>query len=160
VQKYQYDPIWHQVTTAIDPREAKTTYQLNQFGDVTSSTNALNETATFTWDRGLLTSQGDAYGNKTTFEYDTFRRLKDTIDPILNRTTYSYDNAGNVLTMQDARGDTTTTVYDDRNRVVQTIDALNHSTGLVYNPWDELTFRVDANGVVDQTYYDKRGWTT
>jgi YD repeat-containing protein len=160
VQKYEYDPVYNQVKKSSDPRVATTTYQLNQFGDVTASTNALNETTSFTWDRGLLTSESDGRGNTTTFEYDTARRLQDTIDPYLNRTTYGYDAAGNLLTTQDARGNTTTTVYDARNRLVETIDPLRHSTAMVYNPWDELTFRADANSVVDQTFYDKPGWTT
>ena len=57
----------------------------------------------------------------TRFEYDDLYRLEREIDPLGNATAYTYDAVGNRISLRDAAGFTTTYGYDEAHRLL-TID--------------------------------------
>ncbi len=56
------------------------------------------------------------------------------VDPLLNTTTYFYDNRGNVTTVRDAEGKETTTAYDLMDRVSSVTDARGSVVSYTYVP--------------------------
>ena len=68
-------------------------------------------------------------------------------------TSYTYDEAGNLLTKNDGSGITTYT-YDNRNRLIEMEDALGQSETYTYDANSNVIGKTDRNGTVTTTVYD------
>src|SRR5205807_1845434 len=80
-QQYQYEGTFHHLTQQQDTLQHLTTMTYDSTtGDLLTTTNALNQTATQTWSTGLLQTIADANGHTTSFLYDANRRQQTTVD--------------------------------------------------------------------------------
>jgi len=138
---------------------------VSDFGDSTH----LNATTQFAYDsRGNVTSVTDAKNNTTTFTYDILNRLTQTTFPApFNYVTkYSYDANGNLIELdKQASSDgtqwqTTQYVYDLLDSLIQTkqfLDGTNVlNTYFGYDPNGNRNQITDANGKVTKYTYSER----
>jgi YD repeat-containing protein len=115
---------------------------------------------------GNLTSQTDAAGNTTTFQYNSLNQLIQTTDAAGKTTRYTYDANGNRLSVTDANGNTTTYDYNYRNQLIQTTDAAGFATSFIYGSGgcstcagggDKLINLTDAKYQTTTYQYDQTG---
>ena len=174
--RYEYDPVFNNVTRMTDrlgrittftydlrgnrtsmtnALNQMTTYGYDQFGQLTSVTDALSHTSQMEYDtKGNITARIDALGNRTTMEYDFVGRLIATNDPLGRRTTMAYDALNRMVTITDAANVTTTYEYDANGNQTKMTDALNHSWTSAYDTKNRLISRTDPLNRLTQTRYD------
>ncbi|THF72581.1 RHS repeat-associated core domain-containing protein, partial [Cohnella fermenti] len=124
-------------------------------------------TTTYGYDRdGNVTSQKDAKGHETLFEYDYDKRLLKKIDSLQAVTEYRYDQSGNLKTEVDAKGSETTYDYDDLNRLIRkkapSADDSLATTRYVYDAAGNLIREIAPNQYdelldADATVLDMKG---
>jgi RHS repeat-associated protein len=89
------------------------------------------------------------------YTYDQGNRLaSDTGATAGEKTTYVYDNEGNLLTRTDPLNHVSTFTYDALNRRSSFLDALHNKTDYSYNENDDLTAVVDPRGLATIYTYD------
>jgi len=71
-------------------------------------------------------------------------------------TEYTYDLAGNILTMR-VGGATTTFAYDNRGRLIRTTDALGQAEVITYDANSHVVTRTDRNGTLFRRTHDAMG---
>ncbi len=125
-----------QVLTSTDPRGAVTRYTYDTKGDVASVTDPLGHVTNFTaYDGdGWLLRSVDPNGLVTTFAYDTRGRLTSQIAGT-EKTTFTYDAAGNLVAVQKPDGSVINNFYDAAHRLTGERDALGNA----------LAFALDGN---------------
>ncbi|MFH1062623.1 MAG: FG-GAP-like repeat-containing protein [Candidatus Omnitrophota bacterium] len=112
--------------------------------------------------RGQITKATSAYGlpeqNQIIFEYDpeTFN-LKKVTDSLNRITSYTYDDAGNVVSIIDPKLKTTVYAYDSMNRVQTVKDADNNITSFDYDAAGNLIAVNTPNNQTTQYVYDEQG---
>ncbi|MBY0452151.1 MAG: hypothetical protein K2P92_03880, partial [Bdellovibrionaceae bacterium] len=159
----------------------------NSYGQVTTYTNANNQTVTNTYDgaNGLLTKRSNPDGSylsysynlkglpvaktavngasslTTQYEYDLLGRVTKITDQAGKFVRYTYDTAGNVLqaiaTANGVDQITTSYTYDEFNRIKTVTSPQNEVTTYNYLPTGELSQIVDPKGKITQFDYDNRG---
>jgi RHS repeat-associated protein len=137
---YTYDSNGNQ-TSITDPLQNKSTKTYNQFGGITSQTDAANT-------------------NTQTTTYDANFNSIQTTDLLVPNTlvgSATYDTLGNVLTSTDANGKITSYTYDPNGNLIQITDALNETTNLSYDAMDRLASRTDPLGNKTAYGYDDLG---
>jgi len=143
--------------------------------NMTSHTNALGQTATYTYDAngnqltatgvlgtssftynqfGEVLSATDAMGGITTNTYDGAGKLLSVEDALDHTTTFTYDPRGQLLTMTNPLGKITTLTWDTSGRLTQTKDALNNNTTYVYDARARLIKATDALANATSFAYD------
>ena len=60
--------------------------------------------------------------------FDLGNRVSAQIDPLGNRTSYSYDASWNLIRVTNPLGFITTSVFDTKNRLAATVDPLLNRT--------------------------------
>lgn len=138
-----------------DTNSSTTTYTYNGFGEAVSaaSMGAAAGTTTHTYqgdDQGTPSCGGktgqlcrttDGNGNVTAYTYNTAGNLVTMTPPApLGAHTFSYDAAGRKITETDGRGNTATTCYDNDDRILQ----VSYSTGC--GPTSGVSYVYDAAG--------------
>lgn len=88
-----------------------------------------------------MISETNALNYKTTYTYDNKGNLIKRTDANNNSISYEYDNANNLVKLIDAKGNITENIYDTNNRLIQTINSLGQSSFYSY----------DKNGNLIQT---------
>ena len=162
---YLYDQQTQHIATVVDPdgrtRVANTynsegrlatqkdgagNQSIFSFGSqITMVTDARGHLSTQLFDpRWRLTSQSDTVGsNNYALQYfyeDAYSNLTGAIDRNGNRTDYTYDNFGNLLTKTDPQVNpqtpryVTTYVYDAKNNLTQVTDPRNFVVSNTYDP--------------------------
>lgn len=123
--------------TSTDPSGAVTRMVYSAQGEVTSITNALNQTTAIAYNAAGLPLQ--------------------VTDPLGRRNSMSYDTLGRVATATNGAGETTRYSYDLLDRIVSVVDPLNQTTGFSYDAAGRLTSVTDAKGSVTRYEYDTHG---
>jgi RHS repeat-associated protein len=116
-------------------------------GLVTSDTNQNNQTRTVTKNsQGQVISVADALGNVTTYAYDPFGNLVETVDATgKNAVTASYDPRGRKTASRDPDLGTWTYAYDVLSELKSQTDAKNQTTQFAYDVLGRLTQRVEPD---------------
>lgn len=152
---YYYDGAGR-LTDVIDDVGDKYT-QYNAFGEVDLTSNSTYE---YYDHRGNVIEQihADSGGGTIAFQsFDAFGRIATQTDAYGNRTTYSYDHDGQLITTTDPTGDSTHTVYDVRGRVLQTTDLLGNVTTYAYTDSPRTMSVTTPDGIVYKSTYDGFG---
>ena len=116
---------------------------LRCLGNVQSSTDALGNTTSYTYDSmgNVLTQSQQLNANTTltwTYTYNSFQEVLTATDPAGNTTTNTYDANGNLLSTTtpppsgSGSGFTTTFQYDTQGELTQVTDPKGNSTTLTY----------------------------
>ncbi len=101
----------------------------------------------YTYDElGNQTTQTDARGNTTRYQYDAVSRRTQRILPDNAVETLQYDGWGNLWKRTDFRGYTTTFVYDSRNRLLEKQADPSHPSLAYSHAPDKITYGYDAMG--------------
>jgi YD repeat-containing protein len=140
----------------------KSTKVYNQFGGVTSQTDAANtNTQTTTYDANFnplqttdLLTPNTLVGSWT---YDSLGNVLTSTDGNSKTTTFAYDPNGNVSQITDAVNDVTNFGYDAMNRLISRIDPLQNHTTYAYDDLGRLTTITNAIGGITQYGYDNNG---
>lgn len=128
--------------------------------NVTSKTNALNQTTSYTYDgNGNLLTETNSLGT-TTYTYNQFGQVLTKADAMSGVTTNAYDTLGNLLSVKDALNNTTSLTYDTRGQLLSVTDARSNVTTLAYDSSGNLTRKTDTANGITQLVYDARGRLT
>jgi RHS repeat-associated protein len=159
ITTYAYDDDGR-VTSAVDPQgnvagatpaDHTVHYAYDAASNLTAVTDQLGKTTSFGYDsNNRIVSSADADGHTTTDKYLDDDTLQSVVGPDGSTqlaTTYSYDNAGNVVSRTDALGNIRYT-YDKLGRLVDVKDQLNHDTLFTYGAEGNLLTTVNP-GLTD-----------
>ncbi|MGH9800736.1 MAG: hypothetical protein ACRD82_10255, partial [Blastocatellia bacterium] len=144
-----YDPVLNQVTGYTDKRSKVTSYvydavtpnSLLPKGNLTSMTNALNQTTNYAYDGfGRMTNITDALNHAMTMAYDANSYVSSRTDALNHSTTFQYDLVGNLKNVFDPLNRETRMVYDNLDRLIEVRNPAN----LTVNPTS--TYAYDDNG--------------
>lgn len=128
--------------------------------NVTSKTDGLNHTTTYTYDQnGNRLTETDATGT-ITYTYNQFGQVLTRADQMNGVTTNTYDTAGNLLTSKDALNNTTTMTYDARGQLLTVTDARGKVTTYTWDTSGSLSQQKDANNSSTNFSYDSRARVT
>ncbi|MBE9137977.1 VCBS repeat-containing protein [Nodosilinea sp. LEGE 07088] len=158
--QFVYDAA-NQMTAQIDANGVRTEYTYDDLGRRITMTSAARTTTTITttteYDKvGNTLAQTDGLGQRTEMEYDNLDRLiltRDAEDPA-GETTYTYDAAGNLLSLSDAVNNTTTFGYDARDRLVSETNAFNSTRSHEYDAVGNRVETTDRNGRTRRFSFD------
>ncbi len=163
---YTYDSNGN-LKTETDPRGHVTTYTYDADNRVLSATTPLGEKTTYGYDnKGNQTTVVDPRGNvtgnnpadyTTTSAYDKNGSILSVTDPLGDKTSYTYDGNGNVLTRTDANNHTTTYTYDSQGDVLTVTAPDGSVTTYTYDGNGNVLTRTDANNHTTTYTYDNNG---
>jgi RHS repeat-associated protein len=130
-------------------------------GDVSTVTDALGRTVSFTTDAlGRVVLVTDPLGNRTTIAYDALDRVTSRTDPLGHQVSFGYDPNSNLTSFTDARSNVTAFAYDPRNRLITKTDALTQAQSYQYDESGNLSFVTDRKGQIRGFTYDGLGRRT
>ncbi len=137
--------------------QAATVYAYDAAARLTQTTDPTGQVISFGFDAdSRRTSLDHPNGVYSIYEYDDADRLTDVITresdaSLLESFAYTYDDAGDRLTMTEAEVGTTTYQYDDLHRVVQEVSPTGWTTSYTYDTvGNRLT---KTSGSLTITYY-------
>ena len=108
--------------------------------------------------RQLFTSAGRKQGRAAqTLSYDTRGMVTAAEDGCGNRTAYTVDGWGRILTVETAEGGREAYAYDCAGNVVQSTDANGNTTHYAYNSMGKVCAITDQSGNTETFRYDKEG---
>ncbi|KOX23890.1 hypothetical protein ADL05_01895 [Nocardiopsis sp. NRRL B-16309] len=155
--------------TQVTPR-AQTEY--DALGRITSQTDALGHTRTYTWDQlGNLATitdpqmEGFTEAGQWVFSYNPVGELLATTDPVGARTEATYDDLGRQVTDTQieriplAAAYTSTYTYDALGNTLSVTDPLGNTTANAYNAASELVETTNPAGETTSFGYDLAGRT-
>jgi RHS repeat-associated protein len=146
-----YDAVTQQVTHQDFPAGGGADFGYGDAGLTTVTSTPSGAQITFQADaNGRMTQVTDPLNNTATFGYDANGRLTSGSTSGGAQLAQSYDGIGNVLTSTFG-GATTTWTYDDANRVATMQDAVGATTSYAYQGGSRVPSQVtDATGAVTQ----------
>jgi RHS repeat-associated protein len=159
------DPDGHAIVQNTYNAQGQVTSQTDGTGAVTkfsytTTSSGLAETDTTDPNGGIWTDLYggstlletiDPLGNKTYYSYNSFLQPVQVTDPEGGITTFGYDGDGNLLTETDPLGNAQEWGYDSNNNLLTYTDANYMTTSYTYNAMDEPTSVTDQDG--DETTY-------
>lgn len=168
---YAYDGVGRK-TSETNAKGVINTYNYNDAGNITSSTIKKSLAATGvtmqvnTYDNlGNLLTHTDGNGNKITYEYNAYNKVRKVTYPgessIAEYTiNYLYDVMGRVKKQQDSLGKVELSTYDNQGRELtytkQKADGSNSIiTSIAYDKNGNKRFATDENNVKTENTYDK-----
>ena len=155
---YTYDAQGNMLTsTDALGNTAKYTYDA-VFNQVTSVTDPLNHTSTYAYDAtGDLISATDPNGNTSKYSYGANGLLTQATDPLGNNTAITYDNSANPVSVTDALGNVSQTAYDAVSRPTTATDPLGRISKVTFDVLDRVVSTLDGRGSKTQYSYDSVG---
>jgi RHS repeat-associated protein len=146
----------------------RATKSYNSTGDVISSTDLADNTTSYTWNNGLLSTMTSPRGGTTTYSYNPSRQLTQSINPNTAATSYLYDAAGYLTAVADPfLQKTSYTYYDKDGHLTQTVDRNQNTTQIKYDAAGFVTATISpkggiagATGGTAMTSYDTAGNVT
>ena len=155
--------------TVQDARSKTTTYGYDSSGNETSATTPLGNETTMAYDSdGRMTSRVDPRGNvsggtpsnyTTSWTYNDANQVTSVEDARGNTTTYTYDAAGNLQSMRTPAG-LTSYGYDDANQLTSTEDPRGNTEDRTYEPGGLLASVTTPQGSKTTYGYDSAGELT
>ena len=113
---------------------------------------------TLTYDaRGMVTGTEDGCGNRTGYTLDDWGRILSVQTAEGGREEYAYDCAGNVTASTDANGNTICYAYNSQGKVCAIIDQNGNTETFRYDREGRETEHTDRNDTVIQTRYNVYG---
>jgi RHS repeat-associated protein len=142
-----------QLSSVTDPLQHTSSFSYDPGGNLTTATDPLNHSTTFGYNGvGQVTSVTDALNNQVQFGYFG-GDLSTVIDPLGNVSTQFTDAVGRVISTTDALGNSSTTQYSPLNLITQVTDAQGNNTGFTYDGNGNLLTLTDAlNHTTTWTY--------
>lgn len=160
-----YDPVFNEVTTVTAPGGRVTQYLYDAHGNATQITDAVGDVTTMTYDsHGLVQSVTKPRGNltatpgdfTTSYTYNDAGQILTISTDLPSTETFAYDNRGHLISATDADGHTTTYAYDLLDRLIHITDALGGQRSFVYDAIGSLIATTDALGRTTTFTYDIR----
>jgi RHS repeat-associated protein len=142
--------------SAITNALGKVTHIAYNLGDPSSVMDPLGRsTFVFTDAAGRTTGAANPLGQTTRVDYDPLDRPLHMTNALGGQTVLTYDENGNVLTVQDPRAaGTHLFAYDGRNRVHMYTDPLGATETYNYDGMGNLTSKLDRKGQTTSYAYD------
>ena len=143
--------------------EAKMTYSYDDNGNRKTEIKSVSATKNETINYDTYNNQGnllefrDGRGKIWKQTFDAKGMRTSTIDPLNQRTQFSYDKSGNLVGITNALNKTTTIAYDSNGRMDKLIDAVLSEKRLVYDSAGQLATTVDEEGYKQSMGYDQLG---
>jgi RHS repeat-associated protein len=165
ITQYGYDSRGN-LTSATNALNQTTTLNYNTNNYLTSITDPNNATNSFTYSTaGNLLTQTDALNNTTSFQYNGLGKITSITDPLNQVTGFAYDLNGNLTSKTDGNSNQTQYQYNYEGRVTQITDALNQITQIAYGSGcptcgggvDVVTSITDANNHTTSFQYNQAG---
>lgn len=165
---YTYDNGSNKLTET-DPLGNVTTFTHDGVGNLTSFTNAapFGKTWAYQYDEANQRTKEIAPNTAAkVVQYDVRDNVAATIDPLGNKTTYTYDDAGRRLSMVSARGNctgctpsdyTTAYEYDAVGNLTKITDPLGNTTQYGYDDLNRRVSMTDPRGKTTGYAYDGAG---
>ncbi|HDK26460.1 MAG TPA: hypothetical protein ENG48_05135, partial [Candidatus Atribacteria bacterium] len=166
------------ITSVIDPDGGVTTYEYDANNHTVKITTPLGEETNFTYDEvGRLIQIAYPNGITTTFSYTPLGYIlsvehRKSTREIIKKYEYTYDLAGNVISVKDSEGNITQYTYDNRHRLIKvkysdgtetkySYDPMGNRLSVTYNG-DTINYSYGSSGklikVGDTIYnYDRNG---
>ena len=155
---YTYDGNGNMLTST-DALGNTTTFTYDPtFNQITSITDPLGNEATLTYDsNGNLITTTDQNGNVNSFTYDPTGLLLTSTDPLGNTTTIAYDTSGDPISVTDPLGNISTNNFDVLSRLLSATDPLGRTGSISYDLLNRVISTVDGRGSTTQFAYDPVG---
>ena len=153
--KYSYDKQGNKLTMT-DGRGKLTRYSYTAFGMLKTVINPDSKAITYKYDLlGNTACVTDKNGNHTVYTYDNIgllleRKVTETGDSI----SYTYDEAGNRISMEDESG-TSIYTYDENNRLLEIQRGNSVQISYAYDQVGNVTKVTDLKGNAVAYTYDK-----
>ncbi|MGG0741581.1 RHS repeat-associated core domain-containing protein [Niallia taxi] len=160
------------ITKITDAKGNTTSATYNNYGEIISETDAENRTTTYTLDElypDVKTSVTDGNGNKTLYTYDANGNMLSLTDANGNKKTYKYDGNDqlieSVLPYKGTETITETNTYDENGN----LQKIRHNSGITENYEYDEVYQVTSqtiknsngkNTIQIANTYDKAGQLT
>ena len=144
------------VYTHTDERGLTTTMLYDNLNRLTNSANSLGSIA-YGYDKLDLVSVVDRLGYTTSFGYDPVRRRTAETNALGFFTLYNYCSCGALNYIQDAAGNYTSFTYDNAGRLLTTVYPDNYAVTNQYDLLGELINREDSAGVSVTNWFNNQG---
>jgi RHS repeat-associated protein len=162
---YDNELLWKETRTDTGGASRVTTIEYDNANRPWKSTDPRGgvETTVY-WPDGQTKSVESPEGAKTTYTYDNAGQLTSLVEPNGNVTgatasdwtwTYGYDAAGNRTSEAHPDGGSSSIAYDALNRPFEWTDALNHTHSVQYDANDNVVQQTDALGHSESFTFDK-----
>jgi len=126
--------------------------------DLTSVTDPLNRTTTYTTDAvGRVTAMEDPLGRTTRRAFDALDRIIEMTDAGGGVSRLGRDDNGRLLSQSDPKGVTTRYAYNALGRPLSRTDPLGHSETYTWNSAGQIATLTDRKGQVTTYTYDAAG---
>jgi RHS repeat-associated protein len=155
--RYEYEPVFNNLTKATDKLGHVTNYSYDSHGNLISVTNALNQTMSYTYDAfGQLATVTDPLGHMTQLVHDSGGQVASVVDPLGHQNTVTHDAVGRPTAAADHLGREISVTYDALDRVITTTDAAANVTTLTYDANGNGTSTTNALNQKSQYFYDAK----
>ena len=160
VWRYGYDAAGN-LTSVTNPLGHTTSFTYDALRRKTSQTNPDGTQVTYTYDAvGNLLTESFPNGNVISYEYDSHNRVIKISDTIGTVSTISYDKAGRVISRTDGNGNTTYYSYDALGRLIEVTDPTGEKVQYTYDSVGNRISTTDREGHITQYSYDSLGRLT
>jgi YD repeat-containing protein len=148
---FEYDdPTTQNLIKQVDPGGDITLHEYDAFGNRARTIVLLDPAAEANPDDPLNEDKVQI----TTFAYDAFGNLVESVNGEGDTTTFVYDHFGNLLRSTDGNGGVTQFTYDDDDRILTILDPEGHLTTNAYDAVGNRIAVTDANGHTVTRVYD------